>query len=448
MTTKWTRRRPASLVSAIAAASLGLTAVGATSARVAAERQQRPSPTTPPAVAATPSGDEFHLSIGDPARKDRNVPIVLDAITEAATGQLITPSALAARLAGVRVVFIGENHTDIDFHRAQKRIIEELAATGRQVLIGLEMYPYTEQPFLDQWSLERMKEQAFLEQSHWYKNWGYNWLYYRDIFLFAQEHGLRMFAVNTPRSVVAAVNRKGLANLTPEESAHMPPAVDTQSAEHKTLFKAFFAGVSGGAMHTASMSEEQWDRMFAAQCTWDASMGYNAVEALKKYGKDDAIMVVLIGSGHVAYGLGIQRQAAHWFDGRMASVIPIAVADSDRHPRGDVRASYADFVWGLPPTSAPLYPALGLSTRLEGPFEVIDVEQDSVAAAAGFRNGDVLLTMDGTPLASREALNRLMAAKRWADGAVFTVRRDGQVVTLTAAFRRSPPVPAAPRPDR
>jgi hypothetical protein len=40
------------------------------------------------------------------------------------------------------------------------------------------------------------------------------------------------------------------------------------------------------------MSEEQWDAMFGAQCTWDATMGFNAVKALQQHGGSDAIMMV------------------------------------------------------------------------------------------------------------------------------------------------------------
>jgi hypothetical protein len=273
-------------------------------------------------------------------------------------------------------------------------------------------------------------------QSHWYKNWGYHWYYYRDIFLFARQKNLKMFGVNTPREVVTAVRRKGFKNLTPEEAARIPPKVDTDNEEHKTLFRAFFAGEEN-MMHT--MSAQMFDGMFAAQCTWDASMGYNAVQALKKFGGPKSVMVVLIGSGHVAYGLGIQRQAKLWYDGKMASVIPIAVQDSKRKPMTSVQASYADFIWGLPPEQDSIYPTLGLSTRenkTEFPLEVIDVPKDSVAGAAGFQEGDVLQGLDGTPLKDRETMNRLMAEKRWADSAVFTVLRDGKPVTVTAYFRR------------
>ena len=101
-------------------------------------------------------------------------------------------------------------------------MIEELAAAGRRVRVGLEMYPYPEQRWLDDWSAGRLAEDAFLEGSRWYRNWGYNWLYYRDIFLFARDHRLRLFAINAPREVVSAVRQKGFQGLTPEEAAHIP----------------------------------------------------------------------------------------------------------------------------------------------------------------------------------------------------------------------------------
>jgi membrane-associated protease RseP (regulator of RpoE activity) len=212
--------------------------------------------------------------------------------------------------------------------------------------------------------------------------------------------------------------------------------VDTANEDHKTLFRAFFAGEES-MMHT--MSAQMFDGMFAAQCTWDASMGYNAVQNLKAHGGPKAIMVVLIGSGHVAYNLGVQRQAALWFDGKMASIVPVAVADAKGKPQGPIQASYADYLWGLPPEADPLYPSLGLSTREgkgEFPLEVIDVPKSSVAAIAGFQVGDVLQAMDGTPLKDRETLNRLLSEKRWADAAVFTVARGGTAATVTAVFRR------------
>ncbi|MBE3072342.1 MAG: ChaN family lipoprotein, partial [Acidobacteria bacterium] len=319
----------------------------------------------------------LNLEIGDPARKGREAPLRLDGITDTATGAALSPAGLARQLAGVQIVFVGESHTSIEFHNAQRRLIEELSRTGRQVLIGLEMYPSPEQAFLDQWIDGLLTEDGFLTLSRWYRNWGYNWRYYRDIFVFARDHRIRMHAVNAPRDIVTAVRLKGFSGLSPEQAALIPARVDIDHADHRALFKAFMD--EGGGM-MAGMGAEMFEGMFRAQCTWDATMAYNAVQALQKSGDPNAIMVVLIGSGHVAYGLGAERQAALWFTGRTASVIPTPVADDQGRPQ-IVRASYANFIWGVPPELAPAYPALGVSIREAGQgtdaLPVINVERNS-----------------------------------------------------------------------
>ncbi len=396
-------------------------------------------------LAAAAQDSTLNLPFGDQARKGREAPLQLDVITDTSTGAPLTPVELATRLSDVRLVFVGENHTSIEFHNAQLRLIEELFKTGRQVMISLEMYPSPEQRYLDQWIQGLLTEDGFLRLSRWYRNWGYNWRYYREIFLFAREHRIRMFAVNAPREIVTAVRLKGFEGLSPAEAALIPKKVDTSSADHLALFKAFMSE-SGGMM--ASMHAKMLDGMFRAQCTWDATMAYNSIQALQKFGDPGAIMVVLIGSGHVAYGLGAERQAALWFDGKTASVIPTPVTD-DRGNRQAVRASYANFIWGIPGESAPRYPELGMSTR-EGnvgePMSVVNVERETVAAAAGFQVGDQLVSMNGTALSDVETLNRLVAELRWADTAVFVVRRGGQNVTLTARFVRPSPDGAPPPP--
>jgi aminopeptidase N len=378
----------------------------------------------------------LHLAVGDPARKDKEAPVVLDGITDTRSGEVITPSELPKRLAGVRLLLVGESHTDMDFHRSQLRIVEELVRSGRPVFLGLEMYPYTEQRFLDQWVNGQLSEEQFLQTSRWYENWGYNWLYYRDIFLFARDHKVRMFAVNAPRDVVTAVRKKGFKNLTPEEAAHIPADVDTSSADHRTLFKSFFE--PGDPLHSG-MTDEQWDSMIAAQATWDATMAFNSVKALKENGGPETLMVVLVGSGHVVYGLGIQRQAARHFDGRIATVVPINVRDDEGHDVKTVQASYADFVWGLPAQSDPLYPSLGLSTNpVEGEkaLKVILVSEKTPAEKAGAQVGDVIVSLDGTPVPDKETLNRLVATKRWGDEAVLTVKRGSETKELRLALRR------------
>lgn len=377
----------------------------------------------------------WNLAIGDPARKERTVAPVLDGITDPRVGDVVTPAVLAARLKEVRLLFVGESHTEFEIHRMQLRVLQELKKAGRNVHVGLEMYPYTEQGFLDEWNAGGLSEEAFVKKSRWYKSWGYHWDYYREIFLFARAAGIKLHGVNTPREVVAAVRKKGFKDLTPEEAARIPSKIDTDSAEGKKLFAANFGPED--SMH-GSMTPEQLEGMFRAQCTWDATMAFNAVQALKADPDPKAIMVVLIGSGHVVYGLGAERQARTWFDGKTATLVPVPVQDEKGKPV-TARASIGDFVWGVPRPTDPLFPALGLSTREAKEPErlvVIAVEKEGAAADAGFKTGDEIVTMDGAAVPTKEAMALRMSEKRWADAAAFQVKRGAETVSLTALFRR------------
>jgi uncharacterized iron-regulated protein len=376
------------------------------------------------------------LPFGDPARRDREAPLKLDAVTATATTESLTPEALAARLAPVRLVFVGEHHSSSAVHEAQRRLIAGLLVARRKVLVGLEMFPYTVQPVLDRWNRGELTEDEFVRESHWYKHWGFDWRYYRDIFLLRAQ-GARFFAVNAPREVITAVRKKGRDKLSPEEAAHLPPAIDTASDEHRRLFKAYFG--DGEATH--AMSDAMIEGMFQAQCAWDATMAWNALRALQADPDPSAVMVVLLGSGHVAYGLGAPRQAAAYAAVPMATVIPVPLA-GDEGQRARVRASYADYVWGVAPEPgvAP-YPSFGLSLadRSGVPHPVVtEVAEASPAARAGVQADDRIVSLDGTAVPDKETFLRLAAGRSWGDHAVLVVERAGKNVSLDVSLARDP----------
>ena len=375
----------------------------------------------------------FHLAIGDAERRTRDARVVLDGITDSATGEVFSANQLAARLRDTRLLLVGESHTTADFHRVQLRVIRALQESGRKVMIGLEMFPYTEQKSLDHWRDGLLTEAGFLQLARWYEFWGYHWDYYRDIFLYARDNRIPMYGVNAPRAVVTAVREKGIDQLADADKQHVPPHVDIDSTDHLTFFKASFD--EDNSMH-GSMPESMLKGMQAAQATWDATMGYNSVQVLKA-APAGSILVVMVGSGHVAYGVGIEHQAKQWFDGKITTLIPVPVQDSDEKPVADVKASYANFVWGIPPELDSLYPSLGFSTtEAAGARKIIAIEKDSIAARSGFQTNDQVLALDGVAAPDRETWNRLMAAKNWGDTAVVTVKRGGAEVKINAELRR------------
>lgn len=386
-----------------------------------------------PASAAVPD-----LPVGDPARAERRLAVPLDAIVDTRTGTLLTPAALARQLAGTRLLFVGEEHTTPEFHDVQLAVIRALEAAGREVLIGLEMYPWTEQVALDHWIDGTWTEAGFVRAGRWYENWTYPWGYYRDIFLHARAHGLPMYGVNLPREVVQQVRGEGFAALDAAQRAHLPPVIELDSAAHRRLFRAFFE--DDDALHT-QLPAAALEGLYRAQVAWDAGMGWNALRALEAAGGEDAIMVVLLGAGHVAYDLGAARQLrANGFTATR-SLLPVAVR-TDGAPTGPVRASLADFLWGVPGRDGPGLPELGVSLagRIGAePMQVIRVAAEGSAAAAGIRVGDVLRRLDGAAIESAVELQRLVADHAWGDGVRLDYERAGATHGVEVVFRRPTP---------
>ncbi len=388
------------------------------------------------ATAAAPRVDTQQLGLGDPSRRGRQAPVRLDGITDTTRGDIIASAELARRLAEVRVLFIGEEHTNGEFHRAQLRVIEALHAAGRRVIVGLEMFPWTTTAPLERWSRGELAEAQFLDEADWYGSWSHHWNGYREIFLFARDRRLRVVGVNAPRDVVRNVRAKGLESLSAEMRRRMPPTIDIASADHRALVQSYFD--ADDPLHS-KLPPDQAEGLYLAQVTWDAAMGWNAGQALSTPRDPKEIVVVLIGAGHVAYGLGAQRQLAPHFDGRIASLIPVTVRRDDGSPVPAVSAGYADFLWGVPWTAQPTEPVLGVSLmgRIgKEPTKVIQVEADSTAAQSGIQVGDVLRELDGARIDGSAALQRKLGDYRWGDGARLLIERDGKPQTLDIVFRR------------
>ena len=384
-----------------------------------------------------PQGPE-QLRIGDPVRPDHVLVPVLDGILDARRGELIDSAEFARRLRDVRVLFIGEEHTNGEFHRVQLRAIEALHAAGRKVIIGLEMFPWGGNPALERWSRGELDENSFLDESRWYEVWSHHWGHYRDIFFFARDRKLRLVGLNAPREVVRAVRASGgFDGLDPASRSRLPPMIDLSSAEHRQLVQSYFD--PDDALHS-KMSAEQQERLYLAQVTWDAAMGWQAGQSLSVPVDPQEIVVVLIGAGHVAYDLGAARQLAGGFKGGIASLIPVTVPprSSATGPK-TVSAAYAQFLWGVPQTAQPTLPVLGVSLmgRIgKEPTQVIQVDADSSAAAAGIRVGDVLRSLDGAAVDGTAALQRKVGDYRWGDSATLAIERNGQPLKLTVHFRR------------
>lgn len=375
----------------------------------------------PPAWA----GESPHeLPIGDPERRDRQAPVVLDAVVDTRDGAVLDPAGLAARLADTRLLLVGESHTSEEFHRVQEMVLRELHRAGRRVLVGLEMMPTDVQPALDRWSADRLTETDFLDAADWYGNWGYAWEYYRAIFQLARRARLPMLGLNVPRDLVSKVRTDGFESLEKADRNRLPPEIQEPDEAYARHFLSYFDDESG--MH--SLEGEMLEGFLRAQTAWDASMAWSAVQVLKGEEHQDpkTILVVLVGSGHVAYGYGIARQASPFLDGKIETLIPVPVS-GDGEPIESVTASYADYVWGVEEEHWTRFPSLGVSSRTgdDGVRTVLFVGEESPAASLDLQAGDRILSVDGVENPSASDLRRAMGEKHWGDTVQLVWSRPG-----------------------
>jgi len=358
--------------------------------------------------------DLLDLPIGDPARRNDIVHVPLDTVVATSNGQVISPQTLVSRIDDSRLVLVGEEHTGQEFHTVQLRVLELLHATDVPLMVGLEMFPIDRQAALDAWIAGAFDEQTFLDTADWYRIWGYHWGYYREIFLFAREHAIPMIALRELDS----------QDGTAAEALPVAPPSD----DHLALVQAFFetdSPVHGG------LSNEQLDRLVAAQSTRDAAMASQVATALRTH--PDRTLLVLAGTGHVLYELGIVRQLSENYRSEAVSVIPVAVEDEET----SVRASVGDFVWGIPSAPYPRYPELGVITmQADEGLHVIYVEADSPADIGGLETGDVLTAFNGATITEKRDLSERLAHMAWGDELAIRFSREGENREINVAFRR------------
>jgi uncharacterized iron-regulated protein len=221
-------------------------------------------------------------------------------------GEPIYIEEMIESLTKARIVYIGEIHTLKRHHRFQLFVIKALYRENIPLTIGLEMLPFTSQRYLDIWIEGKAEKKEFLQLINWEESWGVDFDLYQPIFNFAREKKIKLLALNTPRYLVKKVAQKGLSSLTDEER-NMLPSITPSSEEHRE-----YLALSLSRHKTLKGKLEQY--AYEAQDVWDSTMAHYVVEYLKSVEGRDNTMVVLAGSGHMAYGYGIPERVSKALD--------------------------------------------------------------------------------------------------------------------------------------
>jgi uncharacterized iron-regulated protein len=239
--------------------------------------------------------------------------------------QPLTGDELLAELAKLDAVCVGEHHDDPHHHWAQLRIttdlVERATHSGRELGIGFEMFDRTDQPLLAKWEQQKLDTEALLEQSHWERDWGYPFGFYRPLLDVARQRQLGVVALNAPRDVTRRIARGGLDALDDKQRDQLPE-LDFGHAEHRAAFEqAMKEHPHGGA---------DPDNLYAAQVVWDETMAHSAVDWLRVR-RPTRQLVIAAGLMHCRAS-AVPGRIERRLHGQAAAVVPV-VQTSDSDPK-------------------------------------------------------------------------------------------------------------------
>ncbi len=357
-----------------------------------------------------------------------------------AQGRTLDPAEQAARLEPVRLLFLGEHHTDAASHQAQLETLRLLHDHGHALTVALEMFSPAADAALEDWRRGKLDELQFLEHSHWYDAWGFPWRYYRGLFLWFREQQIPLHGVNADEATRTAARRGKLEDLPAAEREELGDLDIVLEPHRDLLLETLRAGGHAGEFTPDS---PRFQGFLRVQTLWDRLMGQLAARlAAAQQGR--ATVVLLIGSGHLAYKLGANLQAARATPLPQLTVWDAPVADEELDARGRAYVPIGIGDWvrvHRQDPGAPDYPSLS-GVKLAAAAEGVRVEALTPFAAPWLtvlHTGDAVVTLNGLAAASPTQLRLAVESLPWDQPATLSVIREGKTLPLVIYPRHDRP---------
>jgi len=340
----------------------------------------------------------------------------IEAVTEtyekpysANIGELVELDQIADTLASARVLYVGEVHDRFDHHLNQLEIIKAMRDRYQDVSIGVEFFQRPFQEHLDAYVRGEIDEREMLKRTEYFSHWSLDYRQYRPILRYAREQGIPLVALDVATELRTKAGRQGLDSFTDEEKARIPVDMDRDNDRYRQYIRQAFE-----QMH--QMPEERFEHFLQAQILREETMA----ESIARYLQDHPQhrMVALAGFGHFIYGIGVPDRVQ-----RRMAVDDIIVLQG--LPR-EITPDMGDYV--LFPKSLDLPPAGKMGIWMEDGREgvsVTRVSENSPAAAADIRAGDLLLAVDDEAVRDMADVKVIMLDKGRGEAVSVKISRQG-----------------------
>jgi uncharacterized iron-regulated protein len=338
------------------------------------------------------------LKIGDKKLKDKTMDVTAGKVYSARVGSQIPFQKMIKEMKESEFIYIGETHNSLPMHDIQSKIIQALYDQNRNVSIGLEMFPVS----------------------------------FQEAFELAKNNKIPLYALNAPRAIIRKIRMKGWEKLSDDEKKIIPNP-DVSHEEHRVLIRAIFEAAELPHQMKGAGLDMVFEGLYRAQSAWDEVMAFNALQSQRRAGRK---IVVLVGSGHLLYNLGINRRAYEKSRLPFKTVLCVEVPEGKESIK--VARSLADYVWGISEEKIPAFPSVGLRFKKFDRLDNLVIESkpiDGVSKNANFEKGDVVLSVDGKSYYDINELRTYLAGFKWDDEVKFCLLRDAQQIEVSLKFR-------------
>jgi len=330
----------------------------------------------------------------------------------------VTLNTILPNLVDNRIIYVGEQHDQFAHHLNQLAVIKYLHDNGHKVAIGLEMFQRPYQQALDEYVGEMSDEKTFLEESHYFTKWRFDYNLYKPIIDYAKKAGLPLIALNIEGEVNSQVAQMGIAELEKDHQLHLPQSMDFSIANYRHDLQTVFSFHQKMAHGHAN-----FDHFLQAQTVWDEMMAQSIDEFLQTNPKHK--MVVLAGNGHLRYKYGIPKRVYRRNGEPYVVILQDDILDE----------SIADYVLMTETIKGKTAPKLGIMLEeIEDGITVIDVMQDSPAAQINLQPDDFILTINEQPIETLFDLKYSLFYLEKGQTVTITILRDGEEIVQDITF--------------
>jgi uncharacterized iron-regulated protein len=347
-----------------------------------------------------------------------------DEILHLPTGLKVSFDQMQNAISSSRVIYIGETHDNIEAHRAQLEIIQDLAKRfPGKISVGMEMFRRSAQQNLNQWNKGELSSGKFKKLFR--KHWGNGYELYKSIFEFLHKNNIPLIGLKSSKKTEDTFRNND------QPGQNDLPKIDFNDRYHRPFSMSIFGG------------HQAMEKPYRMLLLWEETMAQTVADFLINPSNINSKLVILAGGFHVQYGFGIPKRAfrrvPHSYSIVLPTVTELPPELEDREmdiKHVSIPLYSADYAWKIQYKVLPENKVkLGvLLENSENTVRIKSVSANSNAEHAGLKDGDLLLAIDGIKLIDIEDLTDKLKRLVIGDRARLIVKRGLEEMDVEIQF--------------